>query len=64
MTILVFIAVTLGILCGMFFCGGVPEHIDVAMDLGLCLLLFFVGIDIGRNKNIDAKSEELAVMPL
>lgn len=46
-------AVTLGIVVGLFL---YPQHmvqyIGLIIDFGLCALLFFVGIDIGRNKDI------------
>lgn len=42
-----------GILAGLF---ALPdwlyENTGLLMDLGLCLLLFFVGIDLGSNRNI------------
>jgi uncharacterized membrane protein YbjE (DUF340 family) len=28
------------------------QHIGIIIDIGLCLLLLFVGMDIGRNKDI------------
>lgn len=53
MSISILIAVATGILSGLFI---LPEafaqHIGIVIDIGLCLLLFFVGIDIGRNKDI------------
>jgi uncharacterized membrane protein YbjE (DUF340 family) len=53
MSISILIAVAAGILSGLFI---LPEafaqHIGIVIDIGLCLLLFFVGIDIGRNKDI------------
>lgn len=46
-------AVASGIAVGLFL---FPQHfvqyIGLIIDLGLCALLFFVGIDIGRNKDI------------
>lgn len=42
-----------GILAGLFF---IPESVygstGLLMDIGLCLLLFFVGIDLGNNKEL------------
>lgn len=53
MSLSILIAVALGILSGLFvFPDAFVLHIGIVIDLGLCLLLFFVGIDIGRNKNI------------
>jgi uncharacterized membrane protein YbjE (DUF340 family) len=46
-------AVASGIAVGLFF---FPQYlvrnIGLIIDFGLCALLFFVGIDIGRNKDI------------
>ncbi len=59
MTIHILFSVALGVVFGYFW---IPEivvqNIDILIDFGLCLLLFFVGIDIGKNKNIvsDIKS--------
>ncbi|MFZ5965984.1 MAG: lysine exporter LysO family protein [Bacillota bacterium] len=53
MTISILAAVILGILFGLFlFPQALIAHMGLIIDLGLCMLLFFVGIDIGRNKNI------------
>lgn len=53
MSLSILIAVALGILSGLFVFPDVfAQHIGIVIDLGLCLLLFFVGIDIGRNKDI------------
>jgi len=53
MTKKILIALGLGILAGYF---AVPDRLydstGLLMDLGLCLLLFFVGIDLGSNKDI------------
>lgn len=52
MTVKIILAVILGTLVGFF----VPDHwygaTDTLLTVGLCLLLFFVGIDIGKNKNV------------
>lgn len=46
-------AVASGIAVGLFlFPQQLVQHIGVVIDIGLCALLFFVGIDIGRNKDI------------
>lgn len=46
-------AVASGIIVGLFlFPQQLVQHIGIVIDLGLCALLFFVGIDIGRNKDI------------
>jgi len=33
-------------------------HLDPIVTIGLCILLFFVGIDIGRNKNLIRELKE------
>jgi len=46
-------AVISGIICGLFvFPNGLVQYIDTIINLGLCALLFFVGIDIGRSKGV------------
>lgn len=46
-------AVASGIAIGLFlFPQSLVQYIGVIIELGLCALLFFVGIDIGRNKDI------------
>ena len=51
MTKKILAAVITGALLGYFV---VPEeflqYIGTIMDIGLCALLFFVGIDLGKNK--------------
>lgn len=53
MSIRIIITVIGGILLGYHFS---PDYIldntDIIIDIGLCLLLFFVGIDIGKNKDV------------
>ncbi len=53
MTKKILIVLAAGILSGLFF---MPESVydktGFLMDVGLCLLLFFVGIDLGSNKEI------------
>ncbi|RKD27911.1 Membrane protein of unknown function [Caminicella sporogenes DSM 14501] len=53
MTLQILLSVVLGIIFGYIM---TPEmligNIDFVIDVGLCLLLFFVGIDIGGNKSI------------
>lgn len=53
MVIKIIAAVVAGIISGIFFLG--PDFalsIPNAMTIGLCVLLFFVGIDIGSNKDV------------
>lgn len=46
-------AVASGIIAGLFlFPPQLVQYIGITIDFGLCALLFFVGIDIGRNKDI------------
>lgn len=53
MTKNILIALGLGIVSGLFIMPDfVYEYSGLFMDIGLCLLLFFVGIDLGSNKDI------------
>ena len=53
MSLSIILTVVAGILSGLFlFPAAFSEHISLIIDIGLCLLLFFVGMDIGRNKEI------------
>lgn len=60
MSFRIILAVLGGILLGYYF---PPEFIlsnsDIVIDIGLCLLLFFVGIDIGKNKEVLYKIKEM-----
>lgn len=52
MTIHILISIVIGIVFGYFIAPEmVVQNIDFIIDFGLCLLLFFVGIDIGKNKD-------------
>ncbi|MGL5971768.1 MAG: lysine exporter LysO family protein, partial [Cetobacterium sp.] len=49
----ILISILVGIVVGLFFNHPfLGVHSNSFIDLGLCLLLFFVGIDIGNNSNI------------
>ncbi|WP_432401074.1 lysine exporter LysO family protein [Wukongibacter sp. M2B1] len=64
MTIHILFSVVFGIVFGYFWTPEIIiQNIDILIDFGLCLLLFFVGIDIGKNKNIisDIKSYGLKI---
>jgi len=65
MTIKILLAVVFGILFGLFI---FPAHMGAYMgtfiSVGLCILLFFVGIDIGRQDNIIKKIKELGLKVL
>lgn len=53
MTKNILIALVLGIVSGLFVMpDSVYNNSGLLMDIGLCLLLFFVGIDLGSNKDI------------
>ncbi len=53
MTKKILIALVLGIVSGLFIMpDAVYENTGLLMDIGLCLLLFFVGIDLGSDKEI------------
>lgn len=65
MTFKILISVVLGILVGFFiFPTMLVEYIGILINLGLCLLLFFVGIDIGRQKNILNEIKEMGAKVL
>ena len=64
MTLHILLTVGFGIVFGYFWTPEIIiQNIDLLIDLGLCLLLFFVGIDIGKNKTIleDIKSYGLKI---
>lgn len=53
MSISIILSVVFGILAGLLvFPETFVQHIGLIIDIGLCMLLFFVGMDIGRNKEI------------
>lgn len=53
MTKKILLALILGIASGLFIIPeAIYENTGLLMDIGLCLLLFFVGIDLGSNKDI------------
>lgn len=52
MTIKIILAVIIGGVVGFFVPDSFYAATDVLLTIGLCLLLFFVGIDIGKNKNV------------
>lgn len=60
MTIKILLAVGIGIFLGhSLLPPGTNESIGPMIDFGLCLLLFFVGIDIGRQKDIFIKVKKM-----
>ncbi|NLM03704.1 MAG: lysine exporter LysO family protein [Clostridiales bacterium] len=62
MTTKIIFSVILGIITGIFI---LPEtmagHIGIMIDIGLCLLLFFVGIDIGKQGDIFSKIKDMGI---
>lgn len=62
MTIKIIISVALGIGLGIL---AIPQaiaaHMSIMIDIGLCLLLFFVGIDIGNQGNILTKIKKMGL---
>ena len=62
MTIKIILSVGAGILAGIFHRNDmVIENLNYLIDLGLCLLLFFVGIDIGKNKGVVDELKKLGL---
>lgn len=60
MSIKIIFAVAAGIGVGyLIFPEMLIQHTDMIIDVGLCLLLFFVGIDIGRNKEVWTKIKRM-----
>jgi len=65
MSIQILAAVILGILTGIFiFPPQYIQYIDLLVEIGLCLLLFFVGIDIGRGKDTLIKLKRYGLIAL
>lgn len=52
MTLKIILAVIIGAVVGFFIPDSFYAVTDTLLTIGLCLLLFFVGIDIGKNKNV------------
>ena len=52
MTFKIILAVIVGTVVGFFVPDAWYGATDSLLTIGLCLLLFFVGIDIGKNKNV------------
>lgn len=60
MTVKILLTVVFGVLSGLFvFPETMVIHVDMFINTGLCILLFFVGIDIGRQKDILQKTKQL-----
>lgn len=53
MSIKILTAVGLGMGAGYFFLSSaIGSYMDIIIDIGLMLLLFFVGMDIGKHKDV------------
>lgn len=52
MTLKIILAVVAGVGVGLFLPDSFYGVTDHMLTIGLCLLLFFVGMDIGKNKNV------------
>lgn len=52
MTLKIILAVVVGVGVGLFLPDSFYGVTDHMLTIGLCLLLFFVGMDIGKNKNV------------
>ena len=61
MTKRILAAVALGMVAGIFLPDGFSTFNGYIMDLGLCALLFFVGIDLGRSEDIVPKIRRLGL---
>lgn len=62
MTFKIILSVLFGIGGGYFFFDkSILPYTSSIVDLGLCLLLFFVGIDIGRNKEAFIKIKKMGI---
>lgn len=62
MSLKIFIAVILGTGVGyLFFPPSLSSSIGTIIDIGLMLLLFFVGIDIGKQKDVFMKIKKMGL---
>lgn len=60
MTKKILLSVTAGIIFGLFFMPpGLEPYLGTILDFGLCALLLFVGIDLGKNKDVFKGIKEL-----
>ena len=58
MTKKILLSVTLGMILGLFLPESFGVINDYLMDIGLCALLFFVGIDLGRSNDVFVQIKE------
>lgn len=61
MTLKIVVAVFLGVLTGKFMIRESIPMISTLMDIGLCALLFFVGIDIGKNNDVMKQIKQIGI---
>lgn len=61
MTKKILLSVSIGIVLGRFLPSGFADYNDRILDLGLCALLFFVGIDLGRSNDLLDKVRALGL---
>ncbi|MCT4605245.1 MAG: lysine exporter LysO family protein [Marinisporobacter sp.] len=45
----------------LFLSPDILQYTDIIIDIGLCILLFFVGIDMGRNKEAFSKIKKMGL---
>ena len=65
MSLKIFVAVFLGVGTGYFFLPAeFSDYIGTIIDIGLMVLLFFVGIDLGKQKDILDKIKKLGLKAL
>ncbi len=64
MTKKILISVTAGIILGLFLPESFGVVNDYLLDIGLCALLFFVGIDLGRSNDIVSQIKNLGLKAL
>lgn len=61
MTLKILFSVAFGITTGRFLSSYSIGFLGTLMDIGLCALLFFVGIDIGKNKDIFNQMKDIGI---
>lgn len=62
MSFKIFLSVILGTITGYFLLPGtMASNMGIVIDIGLMILLFFVGIDIGKQKDIFEKVKKMGL---
>lgn len=62
MSLKIFVAVLLGAGAGYFFLPStISSNMGIIIDIGLMVLLFFVGIDIGKQKDVFGKIKKMGL---